>query len=131
METQLCADSLGGKPPSNEPQSESVGCGAALTLTLTQPYLQNWFVGATWDIEVRGDPTSFDITYEIELAIAERSRGEITAYHRGSASARPSNSRRVSRNGARQHSPGFTQRRPARLTPAKACFSLARIIDFE
>ena len=40
--------------------------------------LQDWLVGRTWDIEERGDPKAVDLTYEIKLAFAEHSRGDIS-----------------------------------------------------
>lgn len=40
--------------------------------------LQDWLVGATWNVEARGDPTAVDLTYDIKLALAELSRGDIS-----------------------------------------------------
>jgi hypothetical protein len=39
---------------------------------------QEWLVANTWDVEERGDPTATDVTYEIKLALAEHSRGDIS-----------------------------------------------------
>lgn len=38
---------------------------------------QEWLVGATWDIEERGELDALDLNYEIKLALAEHSRGDI------------------------------------------------------
>jgi hypothetical protein len=40
---------------------------------------QDWLVGATWDVEEHFDPNAVDMTYDIKLALAEYSRGDITA----------------------------------------------------
>jgi hypothetical protein len=39
---------------------------------------KDWLVGATWDIEQRGDSESEDLTYEIKLRLAEHSGGYCT-----------------------------------------------------
>jgi hypothetical protein len=39
---------------------------------------QDRLVGATWDIEDRGDPHATDMAYEIKLALAEHSQGDIS-----------------------------------------------------
>ena len=51
---------------------------AFLAGELTLPQFQEWLVATTWDIERRGDPTATDLTYEIKLALAEHSRGDIS-----------------------------------------------------
>jgi hypothetical protein len=40
--------------------------------------LQGWLVGATWNVEERSDTTAVDLTYDIKLALAEHSRGDIS-----------------------------------------------------
>jgi hypothetical protein len=45
---------------------------------LTLPQFQEWLVANTWDVEQRGDPHATDLTYEIKLALAEHSRGDIS-----------------------------------------------------
>lgn len=42
------------------------------------PTFHDWLVGATWDIEERGEPLAVDLTYEVKLALAEYSRGDIS-----------------------------------------------------
>ena len=45
---------------------------------LTLPQFQEWLVEKTWDAEEHGDPKATDMTYEIKLALAEHSRGDIS-----------------------------------------------------
>jgi hypothetical protein len=45
---------------------------------LTLPQFQEWLVEKTWDVEGQGDPKATDVTYEIKLALAEHSRGDIS-----------------------------------------------------
>jgi hypothetical protein len=45
---------------------------------LTLPEFQDWLVGATWDVEARREPNIVDVVYEIKLALAEHSRGDIS-----------------------------------------------------
>ena len=52
---------------------------AFLAGELTLPQFQEWLVATTWDIERHGDPTATDVTYEIKLALAEHSRGDISS----------------------------------------------------
>lgn len=52
---------------------------AFLVGDLSLPEFQDWLVGATWDVEQRS-PQSVDLTYEIKLALAEHSRGDISAH---------------------------------------------------
>jgi hypothetical protein len=56
---------------------------AYLAGELTRPELQEWLVAETWDVDQSGDPQAIDLTYEIKLALAEHSRGDIsrTALH--------------------------------------------------
>jgi hypothetical protein len=42
-------------------------------------HFQDWLVGATWSVEEQNDPQAVEMTYEIKLAIAECSRGDISA----------------------------------------------------
>jgi len=51
---------------------------AFLAGELTLPRFQEWLVEKTWDVEEHGDPTATDMTYEIKLALAEHSRGDIS-----------------------------------------------------
>jgi hypothetical protein len=44
----------------------------------TLPDFQDWLVGATWDVEEQRKPQAIDMTYEIKLALAEHSRGDIS-----------------------------------------------------
>lgn len=48
-----------------------------LTGDLTLLEFQDWLVGATWDVEGQNDPKATELTYEIKLALAEHSRGDI------------------------------------------------------
>ena len=52
---------------------------AFLAGELTLPQFQEWLVAHTWDVEGHGDPTATDVTYEIKLALAEHSRGNISS----------------------------------------------------
>jgi hypothetical protein len=52
--------------------------GSFLSGNLTLPQFQDWLVANTWDIEEHGDSHATDLTYEIKLALAEHSRGDIT-----------------------------------------------------
>ena len=45
---------------------------------LTLPQFQEWLVANTWDVEEHGDFPVTDLTYEIKLALAEHSRGDIS-----------------------------------------------------
>jgi hypothetical protein len=45
---------------------------------LTRPEFQEWLVANTWNVEQSGDPQATDLTYEIRLALAEHSRGDIS-----------------------------------------------------
>jgi hypothetical protein len=49
-----------------------------LSGNLTLPQFQEWLVANTWDVEERGDAHATDVTYEIKLALAEHSRGDIS-----------------------------------------------------
>jgi hypothetical protein len=49
-----------------------------LSGNLTLPQFQEWLVANTWDVEEQGDPHATDVTYEIKLALAEHSRGDIS-----------------------------------------------------
>jgi hypothetical protein len=40
--------------------------------------LQEWLVGATWNVEASGDPAAVNLTYDTKLALAEHSRGDIS-----------------------------------------------------
>jgi hypothetical protein len=51
---------------------------AFLAGELTRPQFQEWLVTNTWDVEQRGDPQATELTYEIKLALAEHSRGDIS-----------------------------------------------------
>jgi hypothetical protein len=51
---------------------------AFLAGELTRTQFQDWLVANTWDVEQRGDPQATDLTYEIKLALAEHSRGDIS-----------------------------------------------------
>ena len=51
---------------------------AYLAGDLTRAQFQEWLVANTWDVEQRGDPQATDLTYEIKLALAEHSRGDIS-----------------------------------------------------
>jgi hypothetical protein len=51
---------------------------AFLAGELTRTQFQEWLVANTWDVEQRGDPQATDLTYEIKLALAEQSRGDIS-----------------------------------------------------
>jgi hypothetical protein len=51
---------------------------AYLTGDLTRSQFQDWLVANTWDVEQRGDAQATDLTYEIKLALAEHSRGDIS-----------------------------------------------------
>jgi hypothetical protein len=53
---------------------------AFLAGDLTLPQFQEWLVANTWDVEERGDPHATDLTYEIKLALAEHSRGDISGH---------------------------------------------------
>lgn len=44
------------------------------------PEFQDWLVGATWDVEKQAGPEAADLTYEIKLALAELSRGDISLH---------------------------------------------------
>jgi hypothetical protein len=55
---------------------ERVNSFLAGDLTLLQ--FQDWLVANTWDVEEQGDPHATDLTYEIKLALAEHSRGDIS-----------------------------------------------------
>ena len=50
---------------------------AYLAGDLTRSQFQDWLVANTWDVEQRGDPQATDLIYEIKLALAEHSRGDI------------------------------------------------------
>jgi hypothetical protein len=49
-----------------------------LSGNLTLPQFQEWLVANTWDVEEHGDAHATDVTYEIKLALAEHSRGDIS-----------------------------------------------------
>jgi hypothetical protein len=49
-----------------------------LSGNLTLAQFQDWLVANTWDVEEHGDPHATDVTYEIKLALAEHSRGDIS-----------------------------------------------------
>jgi hypothetical protein len=49
-----------------------------LSGNLTLPQFQEWLVANTWDVEDHGDAHATDVTYEIKLALAEHSRGDIS-----------------------------------------------------
>ena len=51
---------------------------AYLAGELTRSQFQEWLVANTWDVEQRGDSQATDLTYEIKLALAEHSRGDIS-----------------------------------------------------
>lgn len=51
---------------------------AYLTGEETLSDFHEWLVGATWDVEVRGEPQAVDLSYEIKLALAEHGRGDIS-----------------------------------------------------
>jgi hypothetical protein len=51
---------------------------AFLAGELPLPQFQEWLVEKTWDIEEQGDLTATGVTYEIKLALAEHSRGDIS-----------------------------------------------------
>jgi hypothetical protein len=51
---------------------------AFLAGELTLPQFQEWLIANTWDVEEHGDPHATDMTYEIKLALAEHSRGDIS-----------------------------------------------------
>jgi hypothetical protein len=51
---------------------------AYLAVCLTLAALQDWLVGATWNVEACGDATTVNLTYDIKLAMAEHSRGDIS-----------------------------------------------------
>jgi hypothetical protein len=51
---------------------------AFLAGDLPLPEFQEWLVANTWDVEEHGDPHATDVTYEIKLALAEHSRGDIS-----------------------------------------------------
>ena len=42
------------------------------------PEFHDWLVGATWNVEDRGEPQAVDVTYDVKLALAEYSRGDIS-----------------------------------------------------
>jgi hypothetical protein len=44
---------------------------------ISLPGFQDWLIAATWDIEEQADPQAVDWTYEIKLALAEHTRGDI------------------------------------------------------
>ncbi|MCA9879944.1 MAG: hypothetical protein KC442_19250 [Thermomicrobiales bacterium] len=39
----------------------------------------DWFVGASWGIDLQDDPGAANLTYAIELALAERTDNVLTA----------------------------------------------------
>ncbi len=49
-----------------------------LTGEISLPDFQDWLVGATWNVEERGEPHATDMAYDIKLALAEHSRGDIS-----------------------------------------------------
>ena len=51
---------------------------AFLAGELTWPQFQEWLIANTWDVEQREDPQATDLSYEIKLALAEYSRGDIS-----------------------------------------------------
>ena len=51
---------------------------AYLSGAITRAQFQDWLIANTWDVEQRGDPQVTDLTYEIKLALAEQSRGDIS-----------------------------------------------------
>ena len=55
---------------------EQVASFLSGNLTLSQ--FQEWLVANTWDVEEHADPHATDVTYEIKLALAEHSRGDIS-----------------------------------------------------
>jgi hypothetical protein len=42
------------------------------------PEFHDWLVGATWNVEDQGDSHAVDLSYDIKLAVAEHSRGDIS-----------------------------------------------------
>lgn len=46
---------------------------------LTLGEFTDWFVGASWDVDRHGDPGAANLTYAIELALAERADDVLTA----------------------------------------------------
>jgi hypothetical protein len=51
---------------------------ALLTDEILLPEFQDWLVGATWDVEALGDPEATELSYDVKLALAELSRGDIS-----------------------------------------------------
>jgi hypothetical protein len=52
---------------------------ALLDGEISLPEFQDWLVGATWDVETLGDREASDLTYDVKLALAELSRGDISS----------------------------------------------------
>jgi hypothetical protein len=50
---------------------------ALLTGEISLPEFQDWLVGATWDVEALGDSEAIDLSYDVKLALAELSCGDI------------------------------------------------------
>lgn len=50
---------------------------AYLVDDISLPDFQDWLVGATWEVEDRGEPQAIEMTYEIKLALAEYGQGDI------------------------------------------------------
>jgi hypothetical protein len=51
---------------------------ALLAGEISLPEFQDWLVGAKWDVEEIGDPEAIDLSYDVKLALAELSRGDIS-----------------------------------------------------
>ncbi len=47
--------------------------------TQTLDELQDWLVNATWNVEKTASPAAAQLAYDVELVLAERSSGFLTA----------------------------------------------------